>query len=167
MNTFFMLLTILFLTIVIFKQTFKRNNNCSSKIYTYKYAKKDFFMTRAEHELFNILIKFVGNEYYIFPQVYLSTFLNHRIKGQSFRGALAHIDRKSVDFVLCDKDYIEPLLAIELDDKSHKKYYRKSRDAVVESILKNAGMPLLRIKNHGHFEDTHIKESIETALSSR
>lgn len=47
--------------------------------------------------------------------------MDHKIKGQNWQGALSHIDRKSVDIVLCDKNYIAPKLVIELDDKSHER----------------------------------------------
>src|SRR6266702_5582856 len=81
----------------------------------YRYGRKDFFMNRAEHELFDVLNEVVGSSYYVFPQVHLSTILEHRIKGQDWRAAFRRINGKSVDFVICDKAYIRPLLAIELD----------------------------------------------------
>jgi len=45
------------------------------------------------------------------------TVLEHRIKGQDWKAAFRRINGKSVDFVICDKAYIKPLLAIELDGK--------------------------------------------------
>ena len=72
----------------------------------YRYGRKDFFMNRAEHEFFDVLIEMVGNGYYVFPQVHLSTILEHRIKGHDWRAAFRRINGKSVDFVICDKAYI-------------------------------------------------------------
>lgn len=57
------------------------------------------------------------------------------------------LNEKSVDFVLCDKEDVRILLAIELDDKSHDEVKRTERDQVVEAILKEAELPLLRIKS--------------------
>lgn len=107
----------------------------------FHYIKKDFLMSRAEHEFFDILISIVGNEYHIFPQIHLPTILNHKVTGQNWRGAFRHIDEKSVDFVLCDKKYIKPLLVIELDDKTHQDPFRVERDLEVESILKKQRFP--------------------------
>lgn len=132
----------------------------------YSYTKKDFFMSRAEHECYNALIQAVGHDYYIFAQVHLSTIVNHTIKGQSWQGALSHINRKSVDFVLCDKSYISPKLAIELDDKSHQEEERKTRDQELERILAEAGVPLLRLENHGSFDSTAIQKQIQETLTT-
>lgn len=132
--------------------------------FKYRYLKKDWFMTRTEHEFYNVLVQAVGNDYYIFPQVHLATLLDHKVKGQSWQGALSHIDRKSVDFVLCDKNYISPKLVIELDDKTHERPDRIERDGEVEQILKEAGLPLLRIENHGSFNPMELTGKIRASL---
>ena len=133
----------------------------------FKYRRKQFFMTRAEHEFYDALIRAVGGEYYIFAQVHLPTIVDHTTKGQNWRSALAHINRKSVDFVLCDKTYLSPKLAIELDDKSHARPDRQERDTEVERILRGAGVPLLRIENHGSFNPDEIAQKIhESEINS-
>src|SRR5882724_6535449 len=62
----------------------------------YLYRKKDFLMTRGEHQFFDILEEVVGNKYYLFPQIHLSTILDHKAKGQSWMGAFMHNHKKSV-----------------------------------------------------------------------
>ncbi len=130
----------------------------------YQYKRKQFFLTRAEHEFYDALISAVGNEYHIFAQVHLPTLLDNKVVGQDWRVSLAHINRKSVDFVLCDKAYISPKLAIELDDKSHERPDRQERDKEVERILEVAGLPLLRIENRGAFNAQELTEKIRHAL---
>lgn len=130
----------------------------------YKYSHKQFFLSRAEHEFYDVLVSAVGQDYHVFAQVHLPTIIDHKVRGQNWRPALAHIDRKSVDFVLCDKKYISPKLAIELDDKSHEREDRKERDIEVERILKEAGLPLLRIENHGSFDTAKIAEQIRNVI---
>jgi len=53
---------------------------------------------------------------------------------------------KHIDFVLCDRKYSEPLLAIELDDSSHKLYDHQESDEVKDHVCAEAGLPLLRVK---------------------
>ena len=132
---------------------------------TYHYRRAKFFMSRAEHELYDVLEEAVGDDYRVFPQVHLSTILDHKVKGQSWRGALSHIQRKSVDFVLCDKNYISPQLVIELDGSSHDREDRQKRDSEVERILSEADLPLLRIKNHGSFDSERIAGQINRAIT--
>lgn len=130
----------------------------------YRYNRRNFFLTRAERECYDVLCEAVGTEYRIFAQVHLPTLLDHTVRGQNWRAALAHINRKSVDFVLCDKAYLSPKLAIELDDKSHERPDRQERDREVERILKEAGVPLLRIENRDTFNAADLAQRIKEAL---
>ena len=93
----------------------------------YRYKKRGFFFSRAEHECYDALITAVGNEYLIFAQVHLPTLVDNKIVGQNWRGAFRHISEKSVDFVLCDKAYISAKLDIELDDNTHERPDRPER----------------------------------------
>lgn len=127
----------------------------------YDYKRKNFFLTRAEHECFDALVSAVGSDYLIFAQVHLPTLIDNKVVGQNWRAAFRHINGKSVDFVLCDKAYISPKLAIELDDKTHERPERQERDAEVERILKEAGVPLLRLENHGKFNPDQLAQKVK------
>ena len=130
----------------------------------YEYKRKQFFMSRAEHECYDALVAAVGEEYYIFAQVHLPTIVYSEARGKDRYGSFSHIDRKSVDFVLCDKQDISPKLAIELDDRSHERADRKDRDGEVERILQNAGVPLLRLENPGQFNPVDLAQKISQSL---
>ena len=121
-------------------------------------------MTDAEANFFSILTEVVENKYYIFPQIHLPSILNHKIVGQDWYGAYRHIDEKSVDFVLCSHNNLEPVLAIELDDNSHLRDDRIQRDTEVERILNQAKLPLIRFSNHGKFHVDEIKHRIDQTL---
>jgi very-short-patch-repair endonuclease len=130
----------------------------------YKYKQKNFFMSRAEHECYDALVVAVGERYHIFPQVHLPSIVDSKVVGQNWKGAFRHISQKSVDFVLCDKAYISPKLAIELDDRTHERRDRMNRDHEVERVLKNAGLPLLRLENHGRFNPSELAKRINDIL---
>src|SRR5258706_12521617 len=117
----------------------------------YRYKRRDFLLSRAERECYEALIKAVGMDYRVFVQVHLPNLLDNKVVGQNWIAAFRHINQKSVDFVLCDKTAISPKLAIELDDSSHQLPERQQRDREVERILEEAGLPLLRLANRGHF----------------
>jgi hypothetical protein len=113
--------------------------------FLYKYKRRECVMTEYEKKLFDLLQLSVGNKYYVFPQIHLPTLLEHKIVGQNWKGAFHHINQKSVDFVLCDKVTLKPLLAIELDDRTHERPDRQERDKKVEDIFMGADMPLYRL----------------------
>ena len=53
---------------------------------------------------------------------------------------------KHVDFVIVDAaDHFRPLLAIELDGKSHQKAEQQYRDSVKDVIFRSGGLKLLRL----------------------
>jgi len=131
----------------------------------FQYKRKDFFLTRAEHECYDALVAGVGGSCYVFAQVHLSSILDHRVAGQNTGAAFAHINQKSVDFLLCDKDYISPRLAIELDDRSHERPDRQARDHEVERIFRDAGLPLLRLENTGHFDPNELAQKVNALLA--
>ncbi len=132
----------------------------------YRYQRKDSFMTSAEQEFFAGLKAIVGERYQVFAQVHLPTVLNHKVPGQNWRGAFRHIDEKSVDFVICDGASLRPLLTIEFDDRSHGEDSRKLRDEEVNRIFEEAGLPLIRIENHGHFDSTEVSRLVNEALAA-
>lgn len=114
----------------------------------YDYRAKEYFMTRAESEFFLMLDQAVGNKYYIFSQAHLSSILNHKVPGQNWKYAFSHINGKSVDYVLCDKQTLKTVYAIELDDYTHKYEDRQERDQEVERMLSSAGIQLIRVADY-------------------
>ena len=156
---------LLFIVAVVTAQLISKKTKRSNKgTAIYRYGRKEFFMNRAEHEFFDVLIEAVGSSYYVFPQVHLSSILEHRIKGQDWRAAFRRINGKSVDFVICDKAYIKPLLAIELDGSSHEADAVRQRDADIELIFEKAELPLLRFANHGSPDREEVKRRITEVL---
>ena len=160
METIIALGTIFFLLAVI-KIVLGGNPQFNTRLKTkYKYERRDYLMTNRERVFFDNLINKIGDEYYIFPQIHLSSLLNHKIRGQSWRGAFSHINQKSVDFVLCDKSNLSPKLIIELDDRSHEREDRIVRDDIVEEILRDSYLPLLRLKSSEDFNKEDVLKLI-------
>lgn len=130
----------------------------------YHYIHKDFIMTYAEAEFFRLLLQVVGDQYSVYPQVHLSAIIEHRVKGQNWKAAFSHINGKSVDFVVCDSNNFKPLVAIELDDKTHERPNRQTRDEEVERILIEAKLPLVRFA--GQQSKESVQQKLLTVLSS-
>lgn len=127
------------------------------KLSSYRYTRKNYIMTRAEFDLFRRLEHIAGAKYYIFPQIHLSSLLNHAVNGQDWRAALAKIQRKSVDFVLVNRKTMMTSYAIELDDKTHDSSApRITRDELVNEIFLDAGIPLVRLRNVHDMNDEDI-----------
>jgi very-short-patch-repair endonuclease len=154
MDSSFIGLLILVAIIVFIKSILSENGQNKPKIY--QYTARTSPMTKAETEFFFKLDRVAGSKYYVFPQMHLSSILDHRVKGQEWKHAFSHINGKSVDYVLCDKTTLLPTYAIELDDYTHDRPKRKERDYEVNRMLHYAGIPLLRVKNMHASDDELI-----------
>ncbi len=131
----------------------------------YKYQKKPFLVTNAEQSFFKRIEGVISDEYYVFPQIPLSALVDHKVVGQNWKSAFAHVNRKTIDYVICDRDNLKPLLAIELDDWSHDKDDRINRDFEVERILKESGLPLVRFRDIKEMTDDELSKVINEKLS--
>ena len=94
-------------------------------------------MSAPERAAYELLVAALP-EYEIFPQIALVSVIDKT--NAAYRGELFRV----VDFCAFTKD-LTPALAVELNDASHNRADRKSRDEKVKCILDRAGLPLLTL----------------------
>lgn len=125
----------------------------------YRYKTKDSLMTEPEQELYDRLVRLCSRAYCVFPQVALASVVDKVTYG-SYRNELFRV----VDFVLCDKRNMRPVLVIELNDASHKRDERRLRDEKVKCILSRAGLPLLMLSFDEAFDERTLKKKLNALL---
>lgn len=134
----------------------------------YSYVSRNSIMTQRESKFFRRLSEAFQTEYFIFPQVHLPALLDYRGNDQKKKwSAFLHINRKSVDYILCDKNTLQPICAIELDDWTHTRKSRIERDEEVERILSEARMPLIRIKDPEELDVERLIQGVANAKAIR
>lgn len=156
----YIILAILLLFLIFLAYIVRQNEPIKYDRKAYNYSRKLRIMTQSEQRLFVLLQNNLPN-YNIFPQVHLSSIFDHKVKGQNWKGALSHIQRKSVDFVICSKDKNTLVLALELDDWSHGLEQRKARDAEVERIFTSTDLPLVRISSKDAVDDKKVLDILK------
>lgn len=103
-------------------------------------------LTANETAFFRSLQMAVGKHYLIFPQLSLQCILEGHAQNVSSQVSFTNqIDRKRVDFVLVEPQDLRVHMAIEVDDRSHEAEDRRLRDGFVSSVLRQAGITLVRI----------------------
>ncbi len=116
------------------------------KLQGFPYEVKKHFLSPAELSFFHTLRTVVDNRAVICSKVRLGdvfwVILEDKSKLYSYRNK---IDRKHVDFLLCDSSTMQPIMGVELDDKSHERPDRQDRDAFVDQVFKAANLPLLHV----------------------
>ena len=123
------------------------------------------FDTKSEFELFKMLLELFGDRFFVFPQVHYSHLVEVR-KGLSFSERMKYwnsINRKSADFVLCDKNRVIPQLVIELDGSSHDLPQRQERDKFVDDLMNVTSLPILHLKT-GNPDKEIIRVEVEKKL---
>ena len=128
------------------------------------YRKTDHLLTPAERSFYEVLRRIIGDELRLFVKVRLAdlVWLPHDVENRQ-----AHVNRvaaKHIDFVLCDPRTLAPVLAVELDDSSHAARHRQQRDALVNEVLRSAGLPLLRVPVQRSYVPGEIAGHIRSAL---
>lgn len=108
------------------KQRQNKNHYAPKKLITY-----------TEQKYYEAIKKAVSNDFILYPQINLASIIErtdkHKYVNELFR---------NVDFAIFDKAY-NPILLIEINDKTHKERKRIERDKKVKEILAIANLPIV------------------------
>ena len=112
----------------------------------YPYFVRDDFLSAAEQSFYLVLKLTVGDKALVCPKVSLGDLFWAKSNDPSeYRSLTNKIDRKHVDFLLCDPKTVRPLAGIELDDRSHQREDRRQRDEFVGRVFAAAKLPLIHV----------------------
>jgi len=130
------------------------------------YALRDDFLSPAEVSFYHVLRSALGEDLRICPKVGLNDLFFVR-RPKENQGYSNRINRKHIDFVLCDARTMRPMLGIELDDSSHARGDRQERDAFVDEVFGAAGLPLVRISVRRAYTAQEIRAAVERAIGAQ
>jgi hypothetical protein len=93
--------------------------------------------------------------------------LNQLVKaeGKNWRAAKNKIDPRSIDFIILNGEFAA-MLAIEIDDNSHKRKDRQADDEKKANALRQAGIPLLRIPAMPLLSGDEVKARVVDAIAA-
>lgn len=137
----------------------KRNNddidNKKDKVIFNRYEKKDL-LTKREWKFYKE-IKPIADKYnlHIIAKVRLSDLVDVKsdLSKSEQSTYLNKIQRKHIDFVLCNPDNLRVLALVELDDTTHNKKERAMRDEFVNDLCKSVDYKLIRLYDSNNFEN--------------
>jgi hypothetical protein len=132
----------------------------------YQYRPKNAVMSPTEQKMFDMLLEILDPKYYVFAQMHFDTILDYKsLNGEKWFGAFRHINEKSVDFVICNKETMAPIVAIELDDPSHDREDRVRRDIIVNEIFETAQLPLRRFNLKEAADRNYVHSKVSAVLN--
>jgi len=130
------------------------------------YRLRDDFLSPGEAAFYRALCSAIRHRATVCPKVNLADvfFVVRPNENQSYRN---RIDRKHVDFLLCDPVTMRPLLGLELDDSSHKRASRQERDRFVDAVFKTAGLPLGHVRVQASYDVADLSRWLYQYLDTR
>lgn len=130
------------------------------------YRQRDDFLSPAEFSFYRVLMLALDGSQLVYPKVNLADifFVARPNQNQSYRNK---IDRKHVDFLLCDPATMKPIMGVELDDASHVRRDRQDQDEFVDQVFEVAGLPLLRVRAAASYSPQIIADLVRQTISGR
>jgi hypothetical protein len=131
------------------------------------YRLRDDFLSAAELSFYHVLQQAVGDWAVVCPKISLDDLFYAKSGQRSSNQAYTNkIDRKHVDFLLCQPQTMRPLLGIELDDASHNRPARQARDRFVEKVFATAQLPLYRQTVRATYNVRELADALQAAATS-
>src|SRR4051794_5833802 len=128
------------------------------------YAKKKYFFSAAERSFYEILRRLAPG-HTVFAKVRLADVVTVPKGTSSWHSHFNRIDRKHLDFILCDSD-LAPVVAIELDDRSHDDEERQSRDRFVDQVLASVSLPIVRVRAKRAYKLEEVRRMLSPHVSA-
>jgi hypothetical protein len=123
---------------------FGRRDGTAAAVMPYRQVKA--LLTPAERSFFGVLQQaLTGHAVIVAIKVRVADLVVIEKGVEGRQGWLNKVTGKHVDFLICRADTTAPVLAIELDDRSHGRAGRVSRDEFLDGCLSAAGLPLVRV----------------------
>jgi len=132
-----------------------------SQLYPYRLVGS--LLTPSEKGFFHALQTAAGTRYVVCPKGRLLD-LCRDLDGWTETAAFNHVSQKHVDFVLCEPQTFRPVLAAELDDRSHLRARTRARDRDKDAVLRTMGLGVYRQFVRRSYDPAAIARGIEDAL---
>ena len=124
-----------------------------------KYERKATMLTKPEYDFLRLLRGISPEKYEVIPQVALANVIDKKTN-TSYRNELFRV----CDYCFVDRDTFEPLLLVELNDRSHLRADRQERDAKVAAICADAKLPLVTFWLDGDLSFPTVKRAVLKAI---
>lgn len=134
---------------------------------SFPYKKSSTLFSPAERSFLGVLDMATGQDYRVFGKVRVADVIE--VSGTfgrpAWQTAFNRISSKHFDYVLCDKNSLSVICAIELNDKSHAGQKRQKRDEFLDGVCKAANLPLVIIPAKTAYPVQEIRDLVKSAIN--
>ena len=158
-----LLLTVVLLAILGLSGWIKQRKRYASFGVLPPYRVRKSFLNTQEFAYLNALKQALGDEFQIFPKVRLPQVLGHPGHDPQFRVHWTRVQRRFVDFLVCDSS-LKPALAVKFDPSANRRH-KSPKEDVLEDALGAAELPLLRVVPANSYDLDEITYKIKFAMA--
>ncbi|TPH17305.1 DUF2726 domain-containing protein [Litorilituus lipolyticus] len=157
----FILFALISLIVVVAVLASRLNDNS----FPFPFDSKNTIFTPAEKNFQNLVEQAMGPKYRVLNRVKLSDIVTIRqgVSNRASQSAAANAEGKFLDFVICERQSMTLLGAIDLVD-TQGKGYKVKKDWFVSGSLEAASIPHLRIKVKANYTLDEIRACIQNRL---
>ena len=128
----------------------------------HEYARKPEFLSPAERSFFGVLQSAVGDNGIVLAKVRIADVIapSKTADKAKWQRSFNRISAKHFDFLVCTADSVDPVVAVELDDKSHQSKSARARDQAKDDAAYSAGLPLMRIAADRAYSTNQVRAEL-------
>lgn len=130
------------------------------------YYGKKHFLSRGELVFYKTLKSVLGVKAEIMCHVRMADVIQVKPGTKNFYRYFGRIQSRHLDFVVVKPGTLEIIIAIELDDKSHKSEKAIQADKFKDEAFKVAKIPLLRVKAKKEYKGEELKRQMIEAVKN-
>lgn len=120
-------------------------------------------LSPGNRAFYEVLVTVIPPSAVVFAEVSLAAVFDAK-KGTGRQGARNRINQKSVDFVVCDRASMKPLCAIEVDDRTHARADRTSRDEMVNALFDFHHVPLIHVTGAMSYRADDVRRQLASVF---
>ena len=129
------------------------------------YKMRRYFFSASERSFYEILRRLVPS-HTVFAKVRLADLVSVERGAAGWQTHFNRIQSKHIDFVLLDSN-LSPVVAVELDDSSHDREDRKTRDEFVDAVFSVARLPLVHVRAKRAYVPDEILDLLSPYIEAR
>jgi hypothetical protein len=134
-----------------------------------RYCLNEPFLSPAELVFYRALERAVGSNCRILSKVRLADLVRPEkgLDRKDWQSAFNRVCAKHVDFVVCDSAALKPIVALELDDKSHQQEKRVERDDFLNELFARLTLPLMRVPVQKSYDVRALRVQMEEEVKQK
>lgn len=131
------------------------------------YKRREYFLRDADRVLFDTLDRVLGQAYRVFVKVKLSELVEPQVESGNRVHQLhwIKVHRQTIDFLICRRHDMQPLVAIRIIPKSEYARRGLSPQDVVDTVLRDIGLPSLTLTERKSYDPEDLKKKLRVAMA--